>query len=55
MCKLVQKSDDEFTTHISSREIEAGVAPFARVVDSFSCRKGNAIVAAEIGRSSRML
>ena len=26
------ESDDEFTTHISSREIEAGVAPFARVL-----------------------
>ena len=26
------ESDHEFTTHISSREIEAGVAPFARVL-----------------------
>ena len=32
MCKLCAESDDEFTTHISSREIEAGVAPFARVL-----------------------
>ena len=42
------ESDDEFTTHISSREIEAGVAPFARVLTLSPAEKAIAVVAAEI-------